>query len=572
MLKCGLNRRDGVGMKRWVWVLFLFIGITQADVIRQIRISGNYHISSTELLSKLTSVPGTTLLTDNVMSDMESLYAMGVFKDNVNAETVKVSKSTVDLVFQVEENPLLKQVLFLGANVFKPQELLPSINTQPGQILNYRSLRADIQLLTDYYRDRGYPLMTVKEIIEPRKDETLTFVIKEGVIEDIFIKGLSFTKDFVVTREMTTQVGGAFNVNTLQDDVKSIYNTGYFEDVNIDPPLAGIDPDKTVVVLNMKERRSGSLQFGGGVGSASGFFGFLKLEFINFLGEGYNLSAKGQWGEKQLTYEFKYMNPWFYPDRTSMTFRIWNTDGTIDDGIGLQAYNVGGEVSMGKPLTRQLTGFTSFRANDVTPKVLSTNAYSVRSVGLGLRYDTRDLYFNPSIGEMVQANINSSMKLLGATVEFTKLRLQVNKYFPVAKDWALGFKGVIDDSYGSISDTERYYLGGATTVRGYADGYPIGIGGRRFLGNIELRYNLNTTMQLYLFYDIGKITKGYAQTLFEGDASWRSGKGIGFKLSTPIGPLRFDYAWGDGGTYNDYIGVPRESGQGMVHFNIENMF
>lgn len=559
-------------MKRYLLIFVFMVGFVQADVIRQIRVSGNTLIPSSEIVAKLISIPGDQLQTENVLADMEAIYAMGVFKDNVNADTVRVSKATIDLVFQVEENPQIKQILFAGAQAFSVEELLLSTNSQPGQILNYNNLRRDIQILTDFYHDRGYALMNVKEIIEPQKDNVLTFVIKEGQIEDIFIKGLSFTKDFVVTREMSTKVGGAFNVNMLQDDVKSIYNTGFFEDVNIDPPLAGVDGDKTVVVLNMKERRSGSLQFGGGVGSASGFFGFLKLEFMNFLGEGYNMSAKGQWGEKQLTYEFKYMNPWFYPDHTSMTFRIWNTDGVIDDGIGLQAYNVGGEVSMGKPLTRQLTGFASFRANDVTPKASTESAYNVRSLGLGLRYDTRDLFFNPSTGEMVQANINSSMKLLGASIEFTKLRIQVNKYFPVAKDWALGFKATLDDSYGSIFNTERYYLGGATTLRGYADGYPIGIGGRRYLANAELRYNLNASMQLYLFFDAGQISKGSADTMFEGDSNWRTGKGIGFKLSTPIGPLRFDYAWGDGGTYNDYSGTPRDSGSGIVHFNIENMF
>ena len=564
-------------MKRYLLVLFLIVGVAQADVIREIRVSGNNLVSSDEIIAKLVSLPGEQIQTDKVLADMESIYDMGVFKDNVNADTVRISKTTVDLVFQVEENPQLKQILFKGAHAFSTEELLLSTNSQPGQLLNYNNLRKDIQILTDYYHDRGYALMSVKEIIEPQKDDVLAFVIKEGVIEDIFIKGLSFTKDFVVTREMTTKVGGAFNVNTLQDDVKSIYNTGYFEDVNIDPPLAGVDGDKSVVVLNMKERRSGSLQFGGGVGSASGFFGFLKLEFINFLGEGYNVSTQGQWGEKQLTYEFKYMNPWFYPDHTSMTFRIWNTDGVIDDGSGLQAFNVGGEVSMGKPLTKQLTGLASFRANDVTPKATTLDAipqapYSVRSIGLGLRYDTRDLFFNPSSGEMVQANINSSLKLLGASIEFSKLRLQLNKYFPVAKDWALGFKASIDDSYGTIFDTERFYLGGSTTLRGYADGYPIGVGGRRYLANAELRYNLNASMQLYLFFDAGQISQGSATTTFEGDSSWRTGKGIGFKLSTPIGPLRFDYAWGDGGTYNDYSGTPRDSGQGVVHFNIENMF
>ena len=49
------------------------------------------------------------------------------------------------------------------------------------------------------------------------------------------------------------------------------------------------------------------------------------------------------------------------------------------------------------------------------------------------------------------------------------------------------------------------------------------------------------------------------------------------RVVAPIGPLRFDYAWGDGGTYNGPSngypsGQDRDSGSGIVHFNIENMF
>ena len=37
-----------------------------------------------------------------------------------------------------------------------------------------------------------------------------------------------------------------------------------------------------------------------------------------------------------------------------------------------------------------------------------------------------------------------------------------------------------------------------------------------------------------------------------------------------IGPLRFDYAWGDGNTYG--IGSTYTADSGVIHFNIENSF
>ncbi|MDD5455709.1 MAG: BamA/TamA family outer membrane protein [Candidatus Margulisbacteria bacterium] len=545
--------------------LFSFL---QATTLNSIIISGNKAISSQDILAVITNKPGEELVTENILADIHNIYNMGYFKDSVSAETVFVSGNKADLIFTIEENPVVNQIYFVGLTAFKQEELMASMNMKKGKILNYSELRQDIQNITNFYHERGYVLMNVKEISEPQDDNILTIVLKEGIIEDIFFKGMAFTKEYVLTREMETQIGTAFNINTIQEDMRNIYNTGYVDNINIDPPMAGVNPDKVVVVINVQEKRSGSLQFGGGIGSATGFFGFIQLSFINFLGEGYNMSTKGQWGEKQLTYEFKYFNPWFFKDHTSMTFRLWNTDGLIDEGQGLKAFNTGGEVILGKPLTKQISGFVSARVNNVIPQETSINSYEVRSIGGGLSYDTRDYIFNPSSGDYALVNANASLKVLGASIEFIKYRIKYNKYFPLGNDFALGFKGTIDDSFGTIFDTERYFAGGATTVRGYRDGSPFAIGGRRFLGTVELRYNINQQMQLYFFYDLGKVTKGLADCNFTGDPTWRTGKGIGFKIITPIGPLRFDYAWGDGKPYSDNL----DSSSGVIHFNIENTF
>lgn len=292
---------------------------------------------------------------------------------------------------------------------------------------------------------------------------------------------------------------------------------------------------------------------------------------------------KGSGGEKQITYELKYHNPWFWPDRTSLTAAIWNTDGIIDDGLGstlanygttdtdnLNAHKVGGELTIGKPFSKEIRGFTTVHINNVSPSDTSIDSYRVRSIGLGMSYDTRDYVFNPSNGDFIYVKGTTSLKMLGASVEFLKTRVRYNKYFPLAEDWALGFKSTIDAAFGTVFDTERYFAGGATTVRGYKDGYPFAIGGMRALGSVELRYNINTSVMLYLFYDGGIVRGGgsYNNATFYGDDRLRTGKGIGFKIITPIGPLRFDYAWGDGNRYNENL----DSSQGVIHFNIENAF
>lgn len=543
-------------------------------VVNEVIITGNKTVSNQKIMDVLFTKVKQEFVTDDVIDDISRIYELGLFKDNISAETEILGHNGINVIFVVEENPVIEKIFFVGLNSYTEAELLLSLNCQVGKILNYNDLRNDIQILNRKYHNDGYSLMKIKEIIPPIEDNILTYVLKEGIIEDIAIKGTKFTKEFVVTRELQVKPGDTFNVNVLREDLRSLYNTGYFKSVNVDPPVPGINQDNIILVLNLKENRFGALNFGGGIGSVQGFFGFVKLEFVNVLGEGYNISTKGEWGEKRGTYELKYFNPWFWSGRTSLTARIWNTDGLIDEGQGLKSFNMGGEITVGKPLMKNIRGWVSLRLNNVHPhEVLEHNGkkystYYIRSIGSGGSYDSRDNRFNPSTGEYLSVYTVVSNKILGSTIEFTKINVKANKFLPIADNLTLGFKSRLDDAYGTIFDTERYFSGGGTTVRGYADGSPYAKGARRAIGTTELRYSISNDLQLYIFYDVGKVTAGKADVNFSGDSKWRSGKGLGLRISTPIGPLRFDYAWGDGVTYNDGY----DSSKGSIYFNIESLF
>ncbi|GEM_PF-4144604 len=573
--------------------LFLVLFISSAmfsSVINQIVISGDITTDKETIIKMLSSSTGSELVTENVVDDIRRIYETGLFKDDITAEPVFHKDGSLDLVFYVAENPMVTSIQFIGLHTFAAKELMASMDLKENSVLDYSKLRKDIRSINSYYQEKGYVLMNIKQIIEPEDSGVLIFVINEGIIEDIFIKGLTYTKDFVITREMDSQAGKAFNINILKEDMRSIYNTGFVENINLEPPQAGVDSEKVIAVVSVQEKRSGSFQFGGGIGSTSGFFGFLQLEFVNFFGEGYNLAVKGQWGEKQTNYELRYQNPWFYPEffgpRTSTSFRLWHTDGQIDEGQGLKAYNTGGEWTLGRKLDKRVSIFGSAKVNNVrayTPITepvtgVSIDAYNIRSIGAGMSYDNRDNRFNPSTGEFVSLRADTSLKVLGGSVEYLMTKFQAQKYFPLSDNFALGFKGQADAAVGTIFDTERYFAGGSTTVRGYEDGTPFGVGGARIMGTTELRYKINETMSIYGFFDIGKIGRGFAEckvnsAVTPGTSAFRYGYGMGFKVATPVGPLRFDFAWGDGEKYGGFeTYAPKQSGQMTVHFNIENSF
>ena len=99
----------------------------------------------------------------------------------------------------------------------------------------------------------------------------------------------------------------------------------------------------------------------------------------------------------------------------------------------------------------------------------------------------------------------------------------------------------------------RFSIGGAESVRGYEygafDGYD------QFFASIENRTRINDTIQLVAFFDIGNAWQkegrnARGRKTYSPDRKsahdfkdLKKGYGIGLRLNTPIGPLRFDYGW-----------------------------
>ena len=107
---------------------------------------------------------------------------------------------------------------------------------------------------------------------------------------------------------------------------------------------------------------------------------------------------------------------------------------------------------------------------------------------------------------------------------------------------------------GDIEESEEYYVGGPNTVRGYR-AFPdsFGRGKHRLVTNVEYRLLFNDTFQALFFVDWG-----WAQSL--GDiTNGHIGKGFGFRVMSPLGPIRLDF------------GIDDENVM-RTHFNIGHVF
>jgi outer membrane protein assembly factor BamA len=163
-----------------------------------------------------------------------------------------------------------------------------------------------------------------------------------------------------------------------------------------------------------------------------------------------------------------------------------------------------------------------------------------------LYFDRRDDPSDPSTGWFTSGNWEQSVEALGSDYSSGKVLLQHSMYQGVKR---LVFAGRVQAGTGYGEDalipTERFFLGGATTVRGYAEdalgpGKPFELpGGDALLNfNAEMRFPVRGWVQGVAFVDAGNVFEKRSDVSFRDLAF---GYGVGLRLASPFVMLRVDF-------------------------------
>lgn len=541
--------------------------------VTKVSVMGTSLTSDKDVLAAVQLKAGQTLTTDVVKKDLQSIYELGWFYD-VGTNFTEVPEG-VQVAYQVRENPVYRKLEVSGNTKLKTADIESILAMKKETLINGKSLNESVRKVEERYHKDGYILMRVSDI-NMQPDGTLVLVVNEGIVEGFSIKGNVKTKKNVIEREMRLKKGEAFNVKDARRSMQRLYNLGYFEDVNV-KLNPGRQPNGVEVEITVVEQKTGTFGIGAGYSKDDGMVGILSVGDKNFRGTGDKANVRWEFGGVDATnYDFSYVHPWLDKKETSIGFAVYKMTNEYteynDDGSTKDVYDKkreGWDITLGRPQDEYTSNYITLKERrdsyeggvddettyyyDNNPSAKSENFGLTRSVVLQHVRDTRDNVYNPTTGHRYSLTTEVAAKGLGGDFNFNKYTIEGRKYYNCGKDHVIAVRATGGYADGTMPLSQRFALGGSDSLRGYKDDQFKGY--KMFSATVEYRFPLVKSIQGVVFSDTGYAwDKGADVSL----SDLKSSIGLGVRLTTPLGPMRLDYAEGEQ--------------QGRFHFSFGGQF
>ena len=514
-------------------------------------------------------------LTNDVERIREVLLNKGYFNARVSLSSVELAedKKWFVVTFNVFEGEpfTVAEVGFRGHTVFEDHELREGINIKEGEIFQRAKLRDEITRLSDRYGSKGYSFAEVAPNVIPNNTErtvNIIFSIKEGEmmrIRQINIFGNNKTRDNVVRREIRVDEQDVIDTISLKRSFQRLNNLNFFETVEILPDK--VATDKVDLNVRVKEKPTGQFSIGGGFSSLDRLMAIANITEGNIGGYGYMGRISGQLGQRRSMGTITFRNPYLNDSLTSfqmdgyrtqtnfLTFFESRTGGSITLGRWLSEYNTGSisifaeEMNYRSPAAGLCGNSKSSSDNEICKQLGHQSSTGFR---IHAFRDTRDYYLDPRSGWRVGGGFDIGTPYLGGSNDFVKYTADVIKVTPLPFDMRLSIRGRFGEvrPFGGkpVPLSERFYVGGINTVRGFVFGRagPVASQTRTLLGaakqvifNADLVFTISSEAKLngVIFFDYGKGFGADESLSFD----LRKTAGLEGRWISPFGPLRAAY-------------------------------
>ena len=483
----------------------------------------------------------------------------------------------------------VSEVGFRGNTVFEEPELREKLKIKEGEIFQRQKIRDEITRLNDLYGSKGYAFADVTPNVTPNTEDktaSITLTIKEGEmmrIRQININGNDKTKDNVIRRELRVDEQDVIDTPSLKRSFQRLNNLNFLETVEILPQQ--VEADKVDLNVKVKEKATGQFSIGGGFSTLDKLVAIADITEGNLGGNGWMGRIRGQLGQQRTLGLITFRNPYLNDSLTSLQLDVFRS---MTNYITYFEKKAGVSLTFGRWLSEYVTGSFSLVAEqlnfsdpqegicpDEIPLVCGQlGNQTTTGFRTSLARDTRDYYLDPRTGWRTSVGVDLGTPYLGGSNNFYKYYLDVIKYTPLPYDTRFSIHARYGAAQGlggkPIPLTERFFVGGINTMRGFVFGRAGPVtpnqsllgAAKELIFNNDFIFTISSEAKLngVIFFDYGKGFDDNEPLSFK----LRKAAGLEGRWISPFGPLRAAYG----------INLEAREGErkGVFEFTIGSLF
>src|SRR5438270_4688122 len=322
--------------------------------VSRIHFQGNEHFSE-KVLRKQMKTRGKTMISfvdksgrlDEVQlqQDLDSVREYYQNHGYIDAEVSEAGRERIKngplvITVGIKEGTQyhVNKLSFAGYKETSEDRIRKVIKMKESSVYSPKQLHDDAKALADNYGSGGYVDLVVLPQGTPVGGGMIDvhYKIEEGnrsFVERINITGNTRTKDKVIRREVLISPGDVFNTVRVETTKKRLENLGYFSRVETYPEDTGVEGRKDLVI-QVEEKRTGSLNFGAGYSTIDQLIGFVELTQGNFditnwpglTGGGEKFRARAQIGSQRQDLTVALTEPYFLDRRLSLGGQVFYSE------------------------------------------------------------------------------------------------------------------------------------------------------------------------------------------------------------------------------------------------------
>ncbi|MEG9475828.1 outer membrane protein assembly factor BamA [Mannheimia indoligenes] len=419
-------------------------------------------------------------------------------------------KTEVNLTYKLNEGSQynISEMRIIGNTANMDNKLNPLLKDfKAGQTFRKSDLTQIEEEIKNILGDAGYG--SAKVDIHPQFNDAdnsvkISFVVDAGrriYVRKIRFEGNDVTADSTLRREMRQQEGAWLSTNKASLGKARLERTGFYESVEMSMQNVENTSDQVDVVYKIKERNTGSINFGIGYGTESGISYQAGIKQDNFLGMGSTISLNGNRNDYGTSINLGYTEPYFTKDGVSLGGNVFyeDYDNSKNDNVASykrQTYGING--TLGFPVNENNSyylglGYTHDKIKNASREY--TREKYVKSMNfkfdpnssyydkikaddfdfsLGWNYNSLNRGYFPTEG--TTANIGGKITIPGSDNKYYRVSADFRNYFPLNREhkWVISTKASVAYTNGlggkEVPFYQLYTAGGIGTLRGFSYG------------------------------------------------------------------------------------------------------